>query len=104
MKRLLALLVLPVMAAFAIGATADDEQKPHAKQNVYFGFLLGSLATVPDSSTPIARLAGVAIDLAAPDHTGQRSLRGYVCDGFGVGVANAPEGLAVWFKGAVPAK
>jgi hypothetical protein len=104
MKRLLALVILPAMAAFAFGATADDKAKPHGKQNVYFGFLLGSVTTVPGSSTPIPRLAGVAIDLGAPDHTGQRKLRGYVCDGFGIDVANAPEGMAVWFKGVLPAK
>jgi hypothetical protein len=105
MKRMLMFIILPATVALLIGATSADEGKHRGQQNVYFGFLVGSVATVPGTSpTSVARLAGVAVDLAAPDHTGQRVLRAYVCDGFGIDVQGAPEGLAVWFKGSLPAR
>jgi hypothetical protein len=103
MKRMLALVVVAATVAFMIGATASDQGQHTGQQDVYFGFLNGSLATVPGSPTPVARLAGVAVDIGAPDRSGQRRLRAYVCDGFGVGVPDAPEGLAVWFRGSLPA-
>jgi hypothetical protein len=98
MNRLVTLLLLPVTAALLIGATSDDG-KHRGQQDVYFGFLLGSFANVPGVAEPVPRLAGVAIDLSAPDRNGRRTLRGYVCDGFDV-----PAGLAVWFRGDVQAK
>src|SRR5215212_9647542 len=105
MKRILAFVVVAAAVAFTIGATADNQGQGQqtGQQNVYFGFLNGSVAPVPGSSTTVPRLAAVAVDLGAPDRSGQRRLRAYVCDGFGVGVAGAPEGLAVWFRGTIPA-
>ncbi len=68
MNRLVTLLLLPVTAALLIGATNDDG-KHRGQQDVYFGFLLGSFANVPGVAEPVPRLAGVAIDLSAPDAT-----------------------------------
>ena len=96
MKRTLALIGLLSVAAALLVAYWSEESKTQARgrgqvssqQSVYFGFLLG---------TP--RIGAVAIDLAAPDEQGQRALRAYVCDGLG-----PPEGMAVWFRGAVDAQ
>src|SRR5436190_1920488 len=87
MKRLVALTVLAAVAASLMLARSPEATKAQA-QSVYFGFLVG---------TP--RVAAVAIDLAAPDANGQRALRGYVCDGLG-----QPDGIAIWFRGAVDAQ
>ena len=88
MKRLLALIALPLMAVMLLGATTD-RGKHKGQQAVFFGFLIGS-----------TRVAGVGIDLAPPDHAGQRALRAYVCDG--LGIANGqPAGIAVWFTGVL---
>jgi hypothetical protein len=87
MKLVIAVTILAV-AAFLTVAYATKESKAQAQPpNVFFGFLTG---------TP--RIAAVAIDLGAPDANGQRVLRAYVCDGLG-----QPEGIAIWFRGAVEA-
>jgi hypothetical protein len=89
MKRLALIFATGVTAAvLAVVVTASGQGQHKGQQDVYFGYLL---------ATP--RLAGVAFDLTAPDKNGTRTLRAYVCDGLGV-----PDGMAVWFKGLVPAK
>lgn len=92
MKRMLAVIALPVAAALLVAgflvAAANDGGRHRGKQSVYFGFLLNT-----------NRLAAVAIDLAAPDNAGQRALRAYVCDGLGI-----PDGMAIWFTGTVDAQ
>jgi hypothetical protein len=85
MRRRLAAAILVVAAAFLLLDADGHAARQRGKQDVYFGFLLG---------TP--RIAAVAIDLAPPDHAGQRRLRAYVCDGLGIG-----QGIAIWFTGSV---
>jgi hypothetical protein len=85
MRRLFSVIGLPLVALLLIGANTTNPGRHEGHHDVYFGFLLG-----------VDRLAGVAIDLGAPDTQGQRALRAYVCDGFG-----PPEGMAVWFTGPV---
>jgi len=77
-----------MLAAAIVALAANGQGTRRGQPDVYFGFLLGS-----------PRVAGVAIDLAPPDTTGRRVLRAYVCDGLGV-----PDGIAIWFKGEVPAE
>jgi len=88
MKRLLAVVALPLVAVLLLGATTDSG-KHKGRQVVFFGFLIGS-----------PRVAGVGIDLAPPDHAGRRVLRAYVCDGLGVSNGQAA-GIAVWFTGVL---
>jgi hypothetical protein len=80
MKRLLVALCLTFTAAAFV--LAQNEKAKQGRTYVFFGFLLGS-----------PRIAGVAFDLGAPDKSGNRLLRAYVCDGLGV-----PDGIALWFK------
>jgi len=54
-------------------------------QQVFFGWLLGSTDII-----------AVALDLAAPDESGARVVKAYVCDGLGM-----PDGIALWFKDTV---
>jgi hypothetical protein len=76
-----------VAAIVMVAVVASGQGKHRGQQDVFFGFLTAS-----------ERLAGVALDLSAPDRNGIRTLRGYVCDGFG-----PPQGIAVWFKGEIAA-
>jgi hypothetical protein len=87
MKRVATIVGIGVVTAVLAVVAASGQGRHKGQQDVYFGYLL---------ATP--RLAGVAFDLSAPDRNGKRILRAYVCDGLGV-----PDGLAVWFKGEVPA-
>jgi hypothetical protein len=84
MKRF-ALIVGVALMATVLSGVASGQGTERGRQDVYFGFLLGS-----------GRVAAVAVDLGPPDRTGARVLRAYVCDGLG-----SPDGTAVWFKGSV---
>src|ERR1700740_3267014 len=84
MKRL-ALVAGLVLTAAVLFVAASEQRHRRGQEVAYCGFLVGS-----------SRLAAVAVDLAAPDNTGQRGLRAYVCDGLG-----PPDGIAIWFKGSV---
>jgi hypothetical protein len=86
MKRAASFVGLALVAA-GLAVVVSGQGRHRGQQDVYFGYLLGS-----------PRLAGVAFDVAAPDRNGKRLLRAYVCDGLGV-----PDGMAVWFKGEIPA-
>jgi hypothetical protein len=88
MKRLTLIAGIGVTAAALAVVAANGQGRHNGQQDAYFGYLL---------ATP--RLAGVAFDLSAPDRNDRRTLRAYVCDGLGV-----PDGMAVWFKGEVPAR
>jgi len=85
MRRLFSVIALPLIALLLIGANTSNPGRHEGQHDVYFGFLLGT-----------DRLAGVAIDLGAPDKQGLRALRAYVCDGFG-----PPQGMAIWFTAGV---
>jgi hypothetical protein len=92
MKRwLIVTCVVSVTAVLGVVVAAVQGKPQEKHQDVYFGFLLGT-----------SRVAGVAIDLAPADKTGQRALRAYVCDG--LGFPKPPDsagGIAIWFKGSV---
>jgi hypothetical protein len=87
MKLVIAVTLVAVAAFLTVAHTTRESRAQVQPPNVFFGFLTG---------TP--RIAAVAIDLGAPDANGQRVLRAYVCDGLG-----QPQGIAIWFRGAVAA-
>jgi hypothetical protein len=77
--------MLPLVDSSRGQETTDEA--PSAKHDIYFGWLVNS-----------PEMAAVAFDIAPPDAEGNRDVRAYVCDGFG-----PPQGMAVWFRGPVPA-
>jgi len=86
MKPILTVIALPLAAVLLLGAA--NHAGNHGKQEVYFGFLIGT-----------ERVAAVAIDLAPPTRDGRRALTAYVCDGLGT-----PQGIAIWFTGVIDTK